>query len=122
IFIAGIAPTRAFERAVSAHNLNDVQHLDLSEQSLTDIAKLGLELSDDVVEAARQVATLDSTATVVYTSGTTGKPKGTKISHRNLAEGALNIVAWAHDIVFSNPHPRLLMFLPLAHILARAVQ
>src|SRR5699024_11456696 len=48
--------------------------------------------------------------------------KGAMISHGNLAEGAVNIVPFAGDIVLSDPNPRLLMFLPLAHILARAVQ
>src|SRR5699024_5963066 len=76
----------------------------------------------DAVETARKQATMDSPATVVYTSGTTGTPKGALISHGNLADGAVNIIPWAQEIVLNTANPRLLMFLPLDHILARAVQ
>src|SRR5699024_10978016 len=93
-----------------------------SEEGLDQLADGGVDISDDKLEAARSLATMDSTATVVYTSGTTGPPKGAKISHRNLTEGAVNILPWAQAIVLNHPTPRLLMFLPLAHILARAVQ
>ena len=102
--------------------METIQQYELSDDGLAQLARAGVEISDDDLETARTVATMDSTATVVYTSGTTGPPKGAKISHRNLAEGAVNIVPWAQEIVLNHPTPRLLMFLPLAHILARAVQ
>ncbi|GAA4110961.1 AMP-dependent synthetase/ligase [Enteractinococcus coprophilus] len=123
IFIAGTTPARAVDRAIQTHeSLGHIERHKLSEAGLDQLAKAGAGISDDALEAARSVATMDSTATVVYTSGTTGPPKGARISHRNLAEGAVNIVPWAHEIVLNHPTPRLLMFLPLAHILARAVQ
>ena len=123
IFVAGKTPTRAVARAIqTTEGLATIQQCDLSEEGLNQLAEGGVEISDDDLEAARSLATMDSTATVVYTSGTTGPPKGAKISHRNLAEGAVNIVPWAQEIVLNHPTPRLLMFLPLAHILARAVQ
>lgn len=123
VFVAGSTPGRAVARALqTTEGLETVQQCELSEDGLDQLAKTGVEISDDDLQAARTVATMDSTATVVYTSGTTGPPKGAKISHRNLAEGAVNIVPWAQDIVLNHPTPRLLMFLPLAHILARAVQ
>lgn len=122
VFVAGTTQSRAVTRAIETHELHGVNQLELTEAGLTALAENGADISDDQLEAARCIATMDSTATIVYTSGTTGTPKGALISHGNLAEGAVNIVPWAHDIVLSNPNPRLLMFLPLAHILARAVQ
>ena len=122
VFVAGSSPARAVARAIETHNLGAIHQLELTEAGLNGLAISGSDVSDADVETARSLATMDTTATVVYTSGTTGTPKGAMISHGNLAEGAVNIVPFAGDIVLSDPNPRLLMFLPLAHILARAVQ
>ena len=122
IFVAGDTPSRAVSRAIEAHELAGIEQFELTDAGLAALAANGADIADDEVEAARSVATMDSTATIVYTSGTTGTPKGARISHSNLAEGAVNIVPWAQEIVLSTSAPRLLMFLPLAHILARAVQ
>lgn len=85
------------------------------------IAAHGTSITDEQLESARSHAGADDLATLVYTSGTTGKPKGARITHRNLAEGAANIVPFASDIL-SGEESRTLLFLPLAHVLARAVQ
>ncbi|GHG48578.1 long-chain acyl-CoA synthetase [Sinomonas cellulolyticus] len=80
----------------------------------------GLGVSDGELELHRGAATLDSLATLVYTSGTTSRPKGCEITHANLALLAENLRAHLPEVV--GPGSRTLMFLPLAHVLARAVQ
>jgi len=90
-------------------------------RQLDDLSAAGEHISDEQLEAARSRATLDDVATLVYTSGTTGDPKGARITHRNLAEGAANILPFAAEILGEN-ESRTLLFLPLAHVLARAVQ
>ncbi|MDP0398611.1 AMP-dependent synthetase/ligase [Tsukamurella strandjordii] len=58
-------------------------------------------------------------ATLVYTSGTTGKPKGVVLTHENLLA--------EYDAIYdglsqmAQPGDSTVMFLPLAHIFARAV-
>lgn len=91
------------------------------EAQLEDIAACGEEVSDQQLERARTSADAEDVATLVYTSGTTGTPKAVRITHRNLAEGAANIVPFAADIL-GHGESRTLLFLPLAHVLARAVQ
>jgi len=59
----------------------------------------------------------DELATIVYTSGTTGRSKGVMLSHRNIlfnAEACLQLI----DIF---PDDRMLSFLPLSHMLERTL-
>ena len=57
----------------------------------------------------------DSLATILYTSGTTGSPRGVMLSHHNLASNAA-AVCEAHAV--SADHT-MLCILPLSHIYAR---
>ncbi len=41
-------------------------------------------MTDADLLAARRTRGADDLATIVYTSGTTGRPKGCEITHRNL--------------------------------------
>lgn len=87
---------------------------------LSDLAALGVNVSDEALEIRRTSATLDSVATIVYTSGTGGEPKGANITHRNLVGQVLNIAAEYTDVVRSDGNT--VIFLPLAHVLARGLQ
>jgi len=67
--------------------------------------------TDDLLTTARKQVTGDDTAMIVYTSGTTGKPKGAMIPHCGLAQVAhVQLGYW-------NASPiRALNFLPINHI------
>jgi long-chain acyl-CoA synthetase len=54
----------------------------------------------------------------VYTSGTTGNPKGVMLSHRNIA---FNVSA-LHDVFPMTPEDRSLSFLPWAHVFGQTVE
>ena len=69
------------------------------------------------LEKATATITPDSLACLIFTSGTTGKPKGVMISHKN--------VLWTIESLFgqmipASMHPRIVSYLPMAHIAARA--
>jgi long-chain acyl-CoA synthetase len=61
-------------------------------------------------------------ATIVYTSGTTGRPKGCELTHGNLLSDVRNAVAGPLASVLSEPGASTLLFLPLAHSFARIIQ
>lgn len=72
---------------------------------------------EDSAEVDQRVAALrpDDVATLVYTSGTTGPPKGTMLTHAN--------ITWTIDAVESvvelRTDDRMLSYLPISHIAER---
>ncbi|NBE95715.1 long-chain fatty acid--CoA ligase [Nonomuraea sp. KC401] len=77
--------------------------------------------SSAVDERRKRVSSSDL-ATIVYTSGTTGRPKGCRITHDNLLFTALNVLRGPLEPLFARKEPAALLFLPLAHIFARMIQ
>ena len=78
-----------------------------------------LETGRALPEPGFPVATgsVDTLATIVYTSGTTGKPKGVMLSHKNLL---CNAYAGLQSIAIF-PDDRFVSFLPLSHMFERTV-
>ncbi|HET6662787.1 MAG TPA: AMP-binding protein [Acidimicrobiales bacterium] len=102
----------------------DPRGVDLSDpllMTLTDLEAAGRAASgDDPVAAWRKrVAQLDpaTPATIVYTSGTTGPPKGAMLSHRNLVTATTG-----NDDTFRvTDRDEVLSYLPLCHIAEKLV-
>lgn len=82
---------------------------------------LGVAVSDE--ELNERVATVraDDLATIVYTSGSSGNPKGAELTHKNFVSITIAASQALHEVVLDD-HPRLLLFLPLAHCFARFIQ
>lgn len=94
--------------------------LEINASALDTLKFEGRDLSDDLVWERIHNTKSSDLASLVYTSGTTGRPKGCILTHYNwLAEvrGLLTNPIGA----IAAPGTRLLTFLPLAHVLARAV-
>jgi long-chain acyl-CoA synthetase len=77
--------------------------------------------SVDPAELTARVEALRSEdpATLIYTSGTTGRPKGCQLTHSNLVYETRGAKAVLPTLLRKGE--RLLVFLPLAHVLARAL-
>ena len=88
---------------------------------LASLSAAGMGVTDAELERHRSAASLDDVASLVYTSGTTGRPQGCEITHGNFALVAVNVVAFFPEIL-RGQNARTLMSLPLAQVSARAAQ
>ena len=81
----------------------------------------GTEIPADEVDARVASIRPESIASLVYTSGTTGPPKGCILTHRNFM-AATHTLEQQLDLTKSDAPIEFFMFLPLAHMFARIVQ
>lgn len=71
-----------------------------------------------LVEAEVEKGMIDDVATIIFTSGTTGTPKGVMLTHRNFLTQLDEIV----ERIFVNPGERALNVLPVWHVFEREVE
>ena len=86
--------------------------------SLDELRSRGGDVPDERLDERAQAVGADDLATIVYTSGTTGPPKGCMLTHGNLATDLEMVgrrIEFEDEVVFY-------VFLPLAHVLTRIVQ
>jgi long-chain acyl-CoA synthetase len=82
-----------------------------------DFLSTGDTVDDATLEQRGKRIRQEDLASIVYTSGTTGLPKGAMITHKNLV-----FASWsAGQCLYLEPHFCTLMFLPLAHVFARLI-
>ncbi len=70
------------------------------------------------VEAELEKGQIEDTATIIFTSGTTGTPKGVMLSHKNFLAQLDEIV----ERIFLNPGECALNVLPVWHVFEREVE
>jgi long-chain acyl-CoA synthetase len=93
----------SFEKLEGVNNWNEIIELG---KKFNDIKKL---------ELVKESILSSDMATILYTSGTTGNPKGVMLSHNNLISNALA----TQDCAPFNYDWRILSFLPLNHVFER---
>ena len=86
------------------------------------LVESGLLIGGEKVAERRSGIRSTDVATIVYTSGTTGRPKGCPLTHGNLVGQVRNVLAGPGVDRLFNDKQSTLLFLPLAHILARVIQ
>ena len=88
-------------------------------QTLSDVLKRAAEVEPGIVEERVQAVAPEDVATLVYTSGTTGPPKGCMLTHANFLSAT---AMYRSQLELDDVQPIIYMFLPLAHVLARLAQ
>ncbi|SJN19613.1 Long-chain-fatty-acid--CoA ligase [Microbacterium esteraromaticum] len=80
----------------------------------------GASVEDAEIERRRNLARGEDIATLIYTSGSMGRPKGCVLTHSNFVELSRNS-AKALDAVVSMPGASTLLFITTAHVFARFI-
>ncbi|MEY2594999.1 MAG: hypothetical protein RI965_271, partial [Bacteroidota bacterium] len=104
--------TPSVQAVYSFNELSGVLHW---KELLQSGAKEDLDKLSSIKNAIRP----EELATILYTSGTTGFPKGVMLSHKNIMENVINVEEIVSEV--ANPSDRCLSFLPLNHIFERMV-
>lgn len=84
--------------------------------TLDELIKLGKEHPHEVTEPPKA----DTLATIMYTSGTTGAPKGVLITHGNIVSCVAGVTKLLSNVVRSGE--KYIAYLPLAHIFEFAAE
>ncbi|MCQ8774347.1 AMP-dependent synthetase/ligase [Streptomyces telluris] len=122
--VACLVETADHEAAVESvkDRLPELAHVwQIEAGAVAKLREAGAGITDEEVDERSALANADSPATIVYTSGTTGRPKGCVLTHRAFFAECGNAVERLKPL-FNTGDSSVLLFLPTAHVFGRLVE
>ena len=101
--------------AISVHSFEAATASDGNPVPLFDQADVDLAAAEELEASVAERIQADTYATILYTSGTTGEPKGVILNQRNIVTNSVT----ANDAIGQTSADLRLNLLPLSHIFAR---
>jgi long-chain acyl-CoA synthetase len=92
----------------------------MHEGALDALRAQGADVADDEITRRRSLANGADIATLIYTAGTTGRPKGCVLTHSNFVELTRNSALALREVV-DTPGASTLLFITTAHVFARFI-
>lgn len=130
VFVQG---AKLGELAKASKNLEHVKHVvywgEASEEALSSLASVAITKFEDLMKKGEEAPKAavppepEDLCTIMYTSGTTGDPKGVMIMHKNILSEISALQRYlTYNGVHQDEHDVFLSYLPLAHIFDRAAE
>jgi long-chain acyl-CoA synthetase len=119
-----LSTKQQYAKLVAAGEIPTLEHVAVMDEgsfdnsdSLTEVLKRApeLEARDATFDALLKQTKRDDLATIVYTSGTTGDPKGVMLTHKNITDN----MRYSTEGLRIGEGDVSISFLPLSHALAR---
>lgn len=111
-------PMPALQRVVIAGSADEVARLQTAQPSVPIVTlEAWLAAAAGTVDVAAPAPAADDVAAIVYTSGTTGRPKGVMLTHRNIVANVRAVLSR----FTADPADLFLSMLPLSHTFERTV-
>ena len=107
--------------ASTVPELESLQVMCVEREDVLGLIRAGRGVDAGELDRRSAALTSQSLATIVYTSGTTGRPKGVELSHGNLVHLCVNVCPHVPEVL-GGAEVRFLLFLPLAHVLGRFME
>jgi long-chain acyl-CoA synthetase len=84
------------------------------------VTAAGAEVADEQVQKRREAITVNDLASILYTSGTTGRPKGCELLHLNFITEVNEVTTELAQLF--NQDTSTLLFIPIAHVFGRVIE
>ncbi|MCS4490572.1 long-chain fatty acid--CoA ligase [Corynebacterium sp. ES2794-CONJ1] len=94
--------------------------LEINASAISTLKFEGRDIPDEDISSRIAATKSSDLASLVYTSGTTGRPKGCRLTHKNWLAEAWGLLTNKIGSIAA-PGTQVLTFLPLAHVFSRSV-
>jgi long-chain acyl-CoA synthetase len=111
---------RAITESVLGSAVDGLQVWTIDAGAVATVTAGGTDVADEQVHKRREAVTVNDLASILYTSGTTGRPKGCQLLHLNFITEVSEVTTELDELF--NQETSTLLFLPIAHVFGRVIE